>query len=680
MIKHPEQISVWRLELVITSSLAWFALWQAFRLAEKLGLSPLASKTWLALLGALALTGGISLFLLVLSFIQPRPARERLLNVLEMVDRAPALLRWVGYPLLLAALAAYPLIMFQPYYGDLLSRQVGIRLFLFWLFALTGALALKLILPRGSFIGKSWPITLLTAILLQACLQRIALYLPEISAYPFAMGWSETSRFYYPALFLSRSVFGHSFPWPILHPSLHFALIPPYLLHAPLWFHRFWQVALRFLLVGLIAPALIQRLKIESRGLRWLAGLWIFLTLFTLPLYLHLTVPVFIMLWGFSIKNERRTWFWLVLASIWAGLSRLNWYPMPGMLAAALYFLEVPAQKKGWPYLIKPALWFLVSTAIAFLAMQIYIAFSGIHNPNDFYTSLSSTKLWERLWPNASYSLGVLPGIVIFSAPFWLVMFFVWRYESRRSGQVWWTLWGDKSRMLLLLAELLVLFAGGLVVSMKIGGGADIHNMDAYIVLLLIISAYLIFGARRSVPERHSSGPDGRPRALHWSILALLVLVPAWFSVLVTASFWKYDPAVSQATLASLQKEVDQVNAGGGEILFITQRHLISMHMLKNVTLIPEYEREELMEMAMAQNDAYLQGFRTQLEKHRFAAIVVDPLRYNFVGDQDAMGAENNAWTRYVVKKILCSYRQEAIFPADRIAIYVPQTGTQQCP
>jgi len=115
-------------------------------------------------------------------------------------------------------------------------------------------------------------------------------------------------------------------------------------------------------------------------------------------------------------------------------------------------------------------------------------------------------------------------------------------------------------------------------------------------------------------------------------------------------------------------------------VLFITQRHLISMHMLKNVTLIPEYEREELMEMAMAQNDAYLQVFRSDLEAHRFTAIIVDPLRFNFVGDQDAMGAENNAWTRYVVKRILCNYKQDAIFPTDRIAIYVPQVGAQQCP
>ncbi|HEY3310903.1 MAG TPA: hypothetical protein VGK00_04610 [Anaerolineales bacterium] len=671
MTAQPARITFWRWTLAITALLAWISLREAFLLAQKLGLAPLSSKTWLVLLGALALTGLACLGVVVYSFVAAPPARERLLDLLEISDRAPAWLRWAAIPILLATLAAYPLITFQPYYGGLLGGQPGMRLFIFWALALAGMHAIRLVLLRRDLRGKYWLAALLVMLLFQATLQRILLYLPDISAYPFAMGWSETSRFFYPALFISKPVFGQSFAWPILHPTLHFVLVPPYLLGAPLWFHRFWQVAMRFVLVGLIAPALIQRLNIPSRAgapaaWRWLTGIWIFLVLFTLPLYLHLAVPVFIILWGFSARDGRRTWFWLVLASIWAGLSRLNWYPVPGMLAAALYFLEVPAGKKSWSYLIKPALWFLVGTLIAFVSMQIYIALSGITDPGNFFTSLSSTKLWDRLWPNASYPLGVLPGSLIFSLPFWLVIFFSWKNQEN-SG-----LEGFGVARLMLLAELLVLFCGGLVVSMKIGGGADIHNMDAYAVLLLVITAYLLFGARQAEPKAQP--------ALHWAVVALLVLVPGWFSVQNMASLWAYDPATSRATLTALQKEVDQVNAGGGEILFITQRHLISMHMLAGVKLVPEYEREELMEMAMAQNEVYLQAFRAELEKHRFAAIVVDPLRFNFVGERDAMGAENNAWTRYVVRRILCSYQPEAVFPADRIAIYTPQVGTQKCP
>lgn len=679
MLTNPSRLTFWRWVLVITSPLAWLSMLSAYSLAKKLGLSPITSKTWLLLLAAMALTAGISLFVLVFSFT---PMRKRFAAV-DINSKIPNNLRWLGYPLLLASLVAYPGIMLHPYYGELLAKQIEIRLFLFWMLSLAGMGAFVLAQSRQNSGSRPlWPTALIITILLQACIQRVALYLPDISAYPFAMGWSETSRFYYPALFMSRTIFGQSLSWPILHPSLHLLLTPPYLFAAPLWFHRFWQVAMRFLLVGLIVPALIQRLKIstphpqknllDSSGtLRWLTGLWMFLILFTLPLYLHLAVPVFIVLWGVSTRDNmaRRSWFWLMLASIWAGLSRLNWYPMPGMLAAALYFLEIPIQKKSWGYLIKPVLWFVVSTAVAFGSMQIYIAISGISNPGNFFTSLSSTKLWERLLPNASYSLGVLPGIIIFSAPFWLLLF-----AARRHFRA-----VERLRAVFLLGELLILFMGGLIVSMKIGGGADIHNMDAYAVLLLVISAYLFWGKRKRENSNQAAHPANSP-LFQWGIIALLVMVPAWFSVLGWSSIWQYDTSKSQDTLKALQQQVDQVNSQGSEILFITQRHLISMQMLKGVTLIPEYEREELMEMAMAQNDAYLQVFRADIEKHRFAAIVVDPLRFNFVGEQDAMGAENNAWTRYVVKKILCNYKQAAIFPADRIAIYVPQVGEQTCP
>ena len=45
-----------------------------------------------------------------------------------------------------------------------------------------------------------------------------------------------------------------------------------------------------------------------------------------------------------------------------------------------------------------------------------------------------------------------------------------------------------------LAVPLLVLLAGGLVVSTKIGGGADVHNLDAYMAMLLFITSALFWG------------------------------------------------------------------------------------------------------------------------------------------------------------------------------------------
>jgi len=141
-----------------------------------------------------------------------------------------------------------------------------------------------------------------------------------------------------------------------------------------------------------------------------------------------------------------------------------------------------------------------------------------------------------------------------------------------------------------------------------------------------------------------------------------------------------YSAARTQAIIDQLQTQVDTINAQGGEILFVTQRHLVSMHILNNVSIVPEYERAELMEMAMGNNQEYLQLFREDMENQRFKAIVVDPLAYRLLGKKYAFGEENNAWVQRVMKPILCNYQEDVVYSEDQIAIYVPQKNTRQCP
>jgi hypothetical protein len=86
------------------------------------------------------------------------------------------------------------------------------------------------------------------------------------------------------------------------------------------------------------------------------------------------------------------------------------------------------------------------------------------------------------------------------------------------------------------------------------------------------------------------------------------------------------------------------------------------------------------MEMAMGDNLRYLSHFRKDMEDQRFALIVVDPLNYKVFSKDRSFAEENNVWVKRVMKHILCNYREEAIFPEDEIALYVPQTGTRQCP
>jgi hypothetical protein len=658
-IVQPSRLTFWRFIFGSSAVLVFLSVAQIVERARGLGVDLSASRAWAGLVAAFSLLGLLLLLLLASTWSR---SGERLLSLVELPERAPGGYRWIGALLLGLALAGFSLLFAIPIIGSFFGGIGWMGFLIFWVFSLLGMWGLKMLRRE-----MPWFIALVTVMLCQSTIHLLLLYWQRVTDYPFAMGWSETSRFYYPSLFLSEKVYGRQYPWPILHPTLHLLLAPPYLFDAPLWFHRFWQVALRYILVGAVVPALLYRLPIRGRVARWLIGLWMFLYLFMGPVYFHLTVPVIVVLLGFSAQDDRRTWIAVLLASIWCGWSRVNWYPMPGIIAAILYLMEVPYQGKGvFRYLLKPALWFVIGTLTAFVSQRIYIALSGIPDSNVFYTSFTSDLLWYRLWPNSSFSVGILPGIVWVSLPVWIAIY-LWLCSCKAD---WHPL-----RLALIFAALFAVFAGGIIVSLKIGGGANLHNMDAYLILLLIFTAQLL--AARYATE---TGGAPQPRALHWLLLLALLYSPVTTYLQFGIGASSHDAKATQTVLASLQQRVDAVDAQGGEILFITQRHLISMGMLQHVTLVPEYEREDLMEIAMADNQEYLNRFRRDIENQRFALIVVDPLNNNILARRRAFAEENNAWVTQIARYILCNYREAGIYPADEIALYVPQENPRQCP
>ena len=654
-MSQPSRLTFWRSALLLTGVLPFLGIWDFLRLARELDVVVLSSKSWMGALAALGAGGLAALLTVALTCFR---TRERILSLLEF----PARIRWMGFILITLSLTGYTLVFTLPLSRDLLGGLSWVRFLIFLGFSLLGMYGLK-----ATKQNSLWLTSLLMVVIFQTFAHLLVSQLSSVTSYPFALGWSETSRYYYPSLFLSEKIFGTHLPWPILHPSLHLLLVPPYLFDAPLRFHRFWQVLLRFALLGLTARSLLLRTSVKGRVFRRLLWLWMVLYLFQVPVYFHLTVPLILILSGYSLKHDRRTWFVLVLASLWSGLSRINWYPMPGILVSVLYLLEVPYQgKKFLRYLLKPALWMIAGFAVAFAAQRAYIAVSGIPAPEFFYTSLTSSLLWYRLFPNASYSIGVLPASLMASLPMLIAIFFALRQRRVDFHPL---------RLGLITAALLVLFTGGLVVSMKIGGGVDIHNLDAYFSLLLIIAAYVVF--RKYAPD---TGENISRFSIPWGVAVLLIAAPAFFLLGANGGFGAYDRTRTQAALDELQTRVDEANEQDSEILFVTQRHLASMHMLTSVEMIPEYEREELMEMAMGENQEYLQIFRTDMENQRFSAIVVDPLSYRLLGKNYAFGEENNAWVRHVMRPILCNYQEDVAFPADQIAIYIPQEGPRQCP
>lgn len=659
MMTQPSRSVFWRFVFATLALLTLLAVWGFLERSRDLNVSIPQSRSWQALFAALGLFFVLTVSGVVLSYFK---SGDVLWDQLEFPGQNAWAARRLGVLLTVVGLFGFAIVTWNSASRTILGNKSGPRFLVLFLLGLVGMWGIRLLRRQ-----TPWLVALISVILFQSVLQVLLVYMPRVTSYPFAMGWSETSRFYFPSLFLSEYVYGQEHPWPILHPTLHLLLAPPYLFDAPLWFHRFWQVAIRYILVAAIVPPLLMRLQIRNTAVRWLIALWMFLFLFMGPVYFHLAIPVIIVLLGFSVQDERRTWVAVLLASVWCGWSRVNWYPMPGMIAAVLYLMEVPVTGKNtWRYLLKPALWFVVGIFSAFAAQRMYIALSGIPSSDLFYTSLTSDLLWNRLWPNASYFLGILPGALLASLPAWIAMFIVLRARKQDWHPV---------RLFFILAALFILFVGGIIVSLKIGGGANLHNMDAYFTMLLIVFSYLIFARYR--PEHDETA---QPVLIPWFVVVLLLLMPAWAYLQFNLSIRTYNVERTQTALTELQQYVDKANEQGGEILFITQRHLISMHMLNGVTLVPEYEREDLMEMAMGNNILYLDQFQDDMENQRFALIVVDPLSYRLMPQDRSFAEENNVWVRRVMKHILCNYREEAVFPADEVALYVPQQGERQCP
>ena len=187
---------------------------------------------------------------------------------------------------------------------------------------------------------------LLVTTLGYASAYKLASFIPDVSSYPFSLGWSEGSRYYYASLWLSKQVYGLSVPPSVLHPTRYLLQAFPFLVPgSSLWFNRFWQVFLWVVTTALTSYLLVRRLALPARRKPLVITLsmilWGFIFLFQGPVYYHLQFMVILILWGFDRHHFWRNLILVLIASLWAGISRINWLPVPGLLAAALYLMEV---------------------------------------------------------------------------------------------------------------------------------------------------------------------------------------------------------------------------------------------------------------------------------------------------------------------------------------------------
>jgi hypothetical protein len=675
-MEQREQLTNLRATLALTILISALGVYAS----TKLNFAPSVlfhSRKTLGVLG-LSLSGFIlGAVLLAVSWTQ---FQNRIFRLLEAGFRLLQRLRAVNYLFFAASIGLFSYMLLGRF-GNYLQNEY-LRLLLFWPVVVGGGIFLK-----AGGVQRSWRELLSASLLFAAFGYKAASYSSNVSTYPFSMEWSETSRYFYASLFFSKQLYGISIPPSVLHPTRYLMQAVPFLISGlPLWFHRLWQVFLWIGVTLLSGYLLARRLSIPDRSRRWMFIAWTFIFLLLGPVYYHLQVPAIIVLWGFSTGEPasasaaRRT-FWknlgiVLLASVWAGISRINWFPVPGMLAATLYFLEVPVQnQKFWRYLAQPVLWTAAGTLTAFASEAVYVVWSG--NPTqEFTSSLTSDLLWYRLFPNPTYPAGVIPDILLVSLP--LVLLVMAHLSGKWKAFHPLRLWGVG-------AVLLMLFAGGIVVSTKIGGGSNLHNLDAFLTLLMIVSATIFFGKIKSEPSLEIQSADAgdlaaRPLGnLSASLLAIVILIPAYFALGSGSPADLPNARTTRNAMATITKYVDAAVKQGGEVLFIDQRQLITFHYINGVAMFPDYEKVFLMEMAMAGNPAYLGRFDNDLKNHRFALIVSEPLFITYKGAAESFGEENDAWVKNVATKVLCYYEPQKTVRGVRVQLLTPRSDAGAC-
>jgi hypothetical protein len=542
-------------------------------------------------------------------------------------------------------------------YDDIRFAIVLIALWLVAYLSLTGSSRLV----SGETLGLSMGVLLCVSFL-----ARSSLFIMD---YPFSLSWSEGNRFYDYSLVFAESLY--NYPGHILNPYSspgRYGLWGILFLWQglPIWVHRLWNVTLLTLPV-LIFAALITR-KLRPVVLQYGMLIWIFLFLTVLaPLHPPFVIASAIaMLFAFDESLIKRG-VSLAVASYYAALSRWTWAFAPAAIGVLIELMLYYPKRTGplWRRLTPAFILAAVSLVAGLLPSfgQYFAIAQG--------ESLASTQalLWYRLLPNDTLGPGVLFLALRYTLPLWILL--GWWILSGR-GQLDWV------RKIAIAGVLIGFFAIGLVISTKIGGGGDLHNLDMFLVTLLVVTVLWLTSLDLSTVQ------------MRWPVwtLPLACFLVFWvvypFTPLHPGSDHHQRLALANQDKVSeafsvVNKEV-QKYAQSGPVLFMDHRQLLTFGYLPAVPFVPEYEKKYMMDQAMANNANYFEAYYHDLAKKRFALIVTEPLRTK---TREELGGpfseENDAWVLWVSNPTLCFYEPLYRSTEVNIELLVPKQTPLDC-
>lgn len=499
---------------------------------------------------------------------------------------------------------------------------------------------------------------------------RLIQYAGTITNNPLSLDWSESFRIYSASLIYSMKVYGQQLNWPWLDPGR--AVLEGLVLLLPgtqIWMFRIWQAILFFISSTLSSILIIRRVYLRSGVLKKnrillliLVG-WGILYFLQGPVYFHVLLGILPVVWLFDSKKPFRTLFIIIIASGWEAICRVNWFFMPAVTAVLLYLLEVPIRERVViKYLKWPFIWMIAGIFVSSLTYWLFL--KGIQYPVFFLNpEMRYPFLASKLWPNTGFNLGLIPGILIMSSPLLLLVTLMLVKGGSRDNWLRKGLLGGISA---------AYFLGSTYVSLRAGGGYDLHNYDTFLLLLSISFVYMAFDL--TVYDR--SGEKSRiPSLVYTSIFILLLVIPVYFAardIDTQPGSRKISPAQVHVMLEQLRDIIEETDTSKGPILFIHHRQFMVYGLVPPVALFEPYGHMELMEMSMANNQEYLDQFYTDIRDQRFSLIISEILLVSIQDPLLPWGYESNSWSEDVSYPVLEFYTPIYTDGEASIGVYVP--------
>jgi hypothetical protein len=109
------------------------------------------------------------------------------------------------------------------------------------------------------------------------------------------------------------------------------------------------------------------------------------------------------------------------------------------------------------------------------------------------------------------------------------------------------------------------------------------------------------------------------------------------------------------------------------------QRQLLTFGYVRDVPLIPEYDKKVLINHALSGNARYFERFYRDLASQRFSLIITNPVNRRLDKTEGHFSEENNAWVRWVTTPLLCYYESFDRLKRVDIELLVPRQDISDC-